>query len=111
MNGSTVFWVRKPTTAASTMEADCLACGASAQEGLSLLKPMQDSSALSIECPLVALVAIPCDDKSALALRNVRKDGQRAQHISAIHHFARDHVDLGELSFVYCRMNVMHVIS
>jgi hypothetical protein len=73
---------------------------------------MQDSSgSLTIECPLVVLVAIPCDDMSALALRKVRKEGQRAQHICAIHHFARDRVELGELSFVYCRMNIMYVIS
>jgi hypothetical protein len=48
-------------------------------------------------------VIIRCDNKAALSLCKDRKEGQRVKHIDVIHHFARDHVASGELSFVYCK--------
>jgi hypothetical protein len=47
------------------------------------------------------LVGWTCDNKAALSLCKDRKEGQRVKHIDVIHHFARDHVARGELSFVY----------
>jgi hypothetical protein len=48
-------------------------------------------------------VIIRCDNKAALSLCKDRKEGHRVKHMDVIHHFARDHVASGELSFVYCK--------
>jgi hypothetical protein len=48
-------------------------------------------------------VVVRCDNKAALSLCKDRKEGQSVKHIDIIHHFARDHVASGELSFVYCK--------
>jgi hypothetical protein len=58
---------------------------------------------LSSDFPLGEPVVIRCDNKAALSLCKDRKEGQRVKHIDVIHHFARDHVASGELSFVFCK--------
>jgi hypothetical protein len=49
------------------------------------------------------LVGWAGDNKAALSLCKDRKETQLVKHIDVIHHFARDHVASGELSFVYCK--------
>jgi hypothetical protein len=48
-------------------------------------------------------VIIRCDNMAALSLCKDRKEGQWVEHIDVVHHFARDHVASGELSFVHCK--------
>jgi hypothetical protein len=105
MYGGAVSWASKkqPTVAVSTMDADHQACGAAAREGLSLGKALGELAFLSSDFPLGGPVVIRCDNKAALSLCKDRKEGQRVKHIDIIHHFARDHVASGELSFVYCK--------
>jgi hypothetical protein len=85
------------------MDAEYQACGAAAWEGLSLGKALGEIALLSSDFPLGGPVLIRCDYKAALSLCKDRKEGQRVKHIDVIHHFARDHVASGELSFVYCK--------
>jgi hypothetical protein len=98
-----VSWASKkqPTAAAFTMDAEYQACRAAAGEGLSLGKAAGEIALLSSDFPLRGPVAIRCDNKLALSLCKDRKEGQRVKNINVIHHFARDHVASGELSFVY----------
>jgi hypothetical protein len=105
MYGGAVSWASKkqPTMAASTMDAEYQACGAAAQEGLLLGQALREMGLLSSIFSLGGPVVKSCDDKAALSLCKDLKEGQRMKHIDIIHHFARDHVASGELSFVYCR--------
>ena len=105
MYGGAVSWSSKkqPTAAASTMDAEYQACGSVAREGLSLLKQLHELAYLSHDFPIAGPLTILCDNKAALTLCNERKEGQRVKHIDIIHHFARDHVQSGELRFAYCR--------
>jgi hypothetical protein len=105
MYGGAVSWSSKKqaTTAASTMDAEYQACGAAAREGMSLRKALREMAFLSTDFLLSGPVIIRCDNKAALSLCKDRKEGQRVKHIDVIHHFARDHVASGELSFVYCK--------
>lgn len=105
MYGGAVSWQSKkqPTTAASTMDAEYQACGAMAREGLSLLKAFKEIALLCDDFPIVGPLSIFCDNKAAITLCKDRKEGQRVKHIDIIHHFARDHVNSGELQFLYCR--------
>jgi hypothetical protein len=105
MYGGAVSWSRKKqaTTVASTMDAEYQACGTAAREGISLRKALGEMALLSLDFLLGGPVIIRCDNKVALSLCKDRKQGQRVRHIDVIHHFARDHVASGELSFVYCK--------
>jgi hypothetical protein len=105
MYGGAVSWSSKKqaTAAASTMDAEYQACGAAAREGMSLRKALGEMALLSSDFLLGGRVIIRCDNKAALSLCKDRKEGQRVKHIDVIHHFARDHVASGELSFVYCK--------
>jgi hypothetical protein len=85
------------------MDAEYQACGAAAREGLSLIKALSEMGLLSPDFPLKGPVDIACDNKAAISFCKDRKEGQRVKHIDDIHHFARDHVASGELSFVYCK--------
>jgi hydroxyacyl-ACP dehydratase HTD2-like protein with hotdog domain len=62
------------------------------------------SSDLSFGGPVV----IRFRSKAALSLCMDCKEGQRVEHTDIIHHFDRDHVASGELSFVYCMSVVTH---
>jgi hypothetical protein len=105
MYGGAVSWSSKKqaTAAASTMDAEYQACGAAAREGMSLRKALGEMALLSWDFFLGGLVIIKCDNKAALSLCKDRKEGQQVKHVDVIHHFARDHVASGELSFVYCK--------
>jgi hypothetical protein len=85
------------------MDAEYQAFGAATREGLTLGKALGEMALLSSGFPLGGPRVIRCDNKAALPLCKDRKEGQHAKHTDIIHHFARDHVASGELSFVYCK--------
>jgi hypothetical protein len=103
--GGAVSWSSKKqaTAAASKIDAECQVCGAAAQERMPLRKALGEMTLLSSDFLLGGRVMIRCDNKAALSLCKDRKEWQRVKHINVIHHFARDHVASGELSFVYCK--------
>jgi hypothetical protein len=68
-----------------------------------LIKALGELTSLSADFPSQGPVVIGCDNKAALSLCKDRKEGQRVKHIDIIHHFARDHIASGELSFVNCK--------
>jgi hypothetical protein len=74
-----------------------------AREGLSLVKALRELEPLSTDLPFKNPIVICCDSRAALSLCRDDKEGQRTKHIDVIHHFARDHVESGELEFVYCK--------
>jgi hypothetical protein len=92
---------QQPTTAASTMDAEFLACGAAAREGISYRKLMREFALLSRDLDLKGPLHVFCDNKAALCLCKDRKESKRVKHIDVIHHFARDRVASGELAFLY----------
>jgi hypothetical protein len=100
-----VPWANKKqrTMAASTMDAKYQTCGAAAREGHSLCKALGATALLSSDFPLGVPVVRRFDNRAALSLCQDCKDGQRMRRIDIIHHFARDHVASGKLSFVFCK--------
>ena len=105
MYGGAVSYSSKKqiTAAASTTDAEYQAMGAAAREGLSLNKALDELALLSEDFPLSGPLTILCDNQAAIALCKDRKETQRSKHIAVIHHFARDHVETGELRFLYCK--------
>jgi hypothetical protein len=89
MYGGAVSWSSKKqaTAAASTMDAEYQACGAAAQEGMSLRKALGEMALLSADFLLSGPVTRRCDNKAALSLCKDCKEGQRVKHIDVIHHF------------------------
>jgi hypothetical protein len=72
--------------------------------------PVAHQGALGDGPPLLGLspklkrpVIIECDNKAAISFWKDRKEKQLVKHIDIIHHFARDRVASGELSFVHCK--------
>ncbi|KAJ9533252.1 hypothetical protein QJQ45_018363 [Haematococcus lacustris] len=86
----------QPTVAMSTAEAEYMAASSAVKEGLWLRKLMQDLQ-LPGDC-----TSILCDNQAALQLLHNPIASARAKHINVHHHFARERVARGEVSFNYC---------
>jgi 23S rRNA U2552 (ribose-2'-O)-methylase RlmE/FtsJ len=103
--GGAIAWesCKQPTTAASTMDAEYQACWSATREALSLRKLLRELALLCrVLWPEKASVIL-CDNKAAVSLCSDRKETKRAKHIDIVHHFARDHVETGDVKVVYCR--------
>ncbi|GFH18455.1 reverse transcriptase Ty1/copia-type domain-containing protein [Haematococcus lacustris] len=98
MNGAAISWSSRlqPTVAMSTAEAEYMAASSAVKEGLWLRKLMQDLQ-LPGDC-----TSIMCDNQAALQLLHNPIASARAKHINVHHHFARERVARGEVSFSYC---------
>ncbi|KAJ9519674.1 hypothetical protein QJQ45_013303, partial [Haematococcus lacustris] len=98
MNGAAISWSNRlqPTVAMSTAEAEYMAASSAVKEGLWLRKLMQDLQ-LPGDC-----TSILCDNQAALQLLHNPIASARAKHINVHHHFARERVARGEVSFSYC---------
>ena len=95
--GGAISWSSKlqPTVAASTMEAEYMAAASAAKEGLWLKKLVQD---LGYPHPTML---VGCDNQAALVLIHNPLTSLRAKHIAVHHHFVRERVEQGQLSYEY----------
>jgi hypothetical protein len=99
LHGGTISWdsKRQPTVAVSTCEAEYMAAGSVAREGLWLRKLMPD-----LGMPLVnKAVLICCDNQSDIAVAGNPVMHGRVKHISVVHHFVRERVQMGQIRFEY----------
>lgn len=96
LNGGAISWQSKlqPTVAVSTAEAEYMAAAAAVKEGLWLKKLLVD---LGRPCSIKILA----DNQSAIKLLRNPISSLRSKHIDITHHFARERVMRGEVSFRY----------
>jgi len=98
LNGGAVSWKSKlqPTVATSTCEAEYMAAGEAVKEALWLRKMLPEFGQPR------ETVLIYGDNQSALAVIGNPVASERVKHIDIVHHFTRERVELGEVSFKYC---------
>lgn len=96
LNGGAVSWCSRmqKTIAASTTESEYVAQSEAAREALWLRKLLMDLGAT------VGTIEIKTDSQSALKLLNPIIS-QRSKHIDVCHHFTRERIANGELSYSY----------
>lgn len=96
INGGAVTWQSKlqPTVAVSTAEAEYMSAAAAVKEGLWLRKLMADLG-------YPTNINIFADNQSAIKLLRNPISSLRSKHIDVVHHFARERVMRGEVTFSY----------
>jgi hypothetical protein len=97
LNGGAISWAsrRQPTVAASTTEAEYMAAAHAAKESLWLRKLFSELCISNTSVPIYG------DNQSALRLVKHPVNSARSKHIDVVHHFVRERVARGELSFIY----------
>ncbi|KAF8061284.1 Retrovirus-related Pol polyprotein from transposon TNT 1-94 [Scenedesmus sp. PABB004] len=97
LNGGAITWSSKKqqTVAASTTEAEYMAASAAVKEALWLRKLMSD---LKVN---IGAIDILSDNQGAIKLPRNPVSSQRSKHIDVAHHFARERVARGEVTFHY----------
>ena len=95
--GSLISWQTKlqTTVAVSTTEAEYMAASAATKEALYLRKILNDVG-FGAQC-----VTINCDNQGAVNLTKNALTVSRTKHVDIAHHFVRNRVNRGELSFKY----------
>ena len=95
--GSLISWQTKlqTTVAVSTTEAEYMAASAAAKEALYLRKILNDIG-FGPQC-----ININCDNQGAVNLTKNALTVSRTKHVDIAHHFVRNRVNRGELSFKY----------
>lgn len=95
--GGAISWQskRQPTVAVSTAEAEYMSAAAAVKEALWLSKLMVD---LGMEPSAIQILG---DNQAALKLLKNPISSLRSKHIDVVHHFARERVLRGEVSFSY----------
>jgi hypothetical protein len=96
LNGGAISWQSKlqPTVAVSTAEAEYMAATAAVKEALWLRK-------LFASLGFTTSIRIFADNQSAIKLLRNPISSLRSKHIDIVHHFARERVMRGEVSFSY----------
>ncbi len=97
--GGAVSWSSRlqPTVATSTAEAEYMSSGAAVKEGLWFRHLARD---LKMH---VSPVQIKCDNQAAIKIIDNPISSVRSKHIDVLHHFVRERVVRGEVSFSYCK--------
>ncbi|GAX78236.1 hypothetical protein CEUSTIGMA_g5678.t1 [Chlamydomonas eustigma] len=96
-NGGAVSWGSRlqQTVAMSTMEAEYMAAAAAAKEGLWFRKLMEELQMQQ------GTVHIWGDNQSALCVLKDPISSARSKHIDTMHHFVRERIEMGHLSYQY----------
>ena len=97
--GGTVSWSSKkqPTVALSTVEAEYMASANATKEAVWLRSLLTD-----LGSPPSTATVIHADNQGCIALSKNPVAHSRAKHIDIRHHFVREQVSNGEVSFQYC---------
>ena len=97
LNGGAITWSskRQPTVAASTTEAEYISAASATKEALWLRKLLADFKEPSRP------IEIKSDNQGALKLLRNPISSLRTKHIDVAHHFARERVLRGEVSFAF----------
>ncbi|GLC47439.1 hypothetical protein PLESTM_002074400 [Pleodorina starrii] len=97
--GGAVSWSSRlqPTVATSTAEAEYMASGSACKEALWFRHLARD---LKLG---VSSVPIKCDNQAAIKIIENPISSARSKHIDVLHHFVRERVVRGEISYSYCK--------
>ncbi len=107
MGGGTTSWSskRQSTIALSMMEAEYLASTQATKEAIWMTKFMKELGYMKEKKAMV----IRCDNQGAISLTKNPTQHVRTKHIDVQHHFVREWVENGEVTFEYCSMEKMVV--
>jgi hypothetical protein len=102
--GGAITWVSRmqATVAASTTEAEYMAASMITKESLWLRNLLSD-----LGVPVSGSLPVKCDNQAALHLIKQPVVSSRAKHIDVMHHFVRERVLRGEVSFSYVASGCM----
>ncbi len=98
LHGGAISWSSRlqPTVAASTAEAEYMSAASAVKEALWLRKLLPELHVTT------STVHILCDNQGAVKLLKHPIASVRSKHIDVLHHFARERVARGDVSFRYC---------
>jgi hypothetical protein len=110
MAGGPILWTSKAqqSVAQSTCEAEYMAANVCARDVLWLRHLLPE-----LGFPLSGPSVIHCDNQACISLINNPICNSKSKHIDIIHHFVRERVSWGELSFVFVsgEMNVADMFT
>lgn len=103
LNGGAITWSSRlqSTVAVSTTEAEYMAAAAATKEALWLRTLFAD---LGLPVPCIDIAA---DNQAAISLLKNPIISLRSKHIDVLHHFARERVARGEVTFTYVPTDAM----
>jgi hypothetical protein len=103
LNGGAITWAARlqSTVAVSTTEAEYMAAAAATKEAL-WLRTLFANLGLPILC-----IEIAADNQAAISLLKNPIISMRSKHIDVLHHFARERVARGEVTFTYVPTDTM----
>jgi histone deacetylase 1/2 len=98
MAGGPILWASKTqaSVAASTCEAEYMACNVAAKDGLWLRHLLPE-----LGIPNTGPFLIQCDNEACLHLIKNPQCTSKAKHIDIVHHFVRERVASQELAFQF----------
>ncbi len=104
MGGGATSWSskRQLTIALSTTEV-YMASTQATKEAIWMTKLMKELGYMKEK----KAMAIRCNNQGAISLTNNPTQHARTKHIDVQHHFVRDRVENGEVTFKYCSMEEM----